>query len=113
MKKVDVVIPVYDGYAETIACIESTVQTVDAAWARIVVVNDSSPDPEITAYLRRLAPSRALAAVTPGAVWPGRAGVADGAGKVGLVQVGATQVGFGQVGGAQVGFGQVGAEHIR
>ena len=54
MRDVDVVIPVYDGFAETVACLESVLRTVDHAWARLVVVNDCSPDPGITAWLRDL-----------------------------------------------------------
>jgi len=52
MRDVDVVIPVYDGLAETVACLESCLATVDHAWARIVVVNDYTPDPRISDYLR-------------------------------------------------------------
>jgi GT2 family glycosyltransferase len=59
MKNVDVVIPVYDGYQETLACLESSLRTIDSSWARIIVVNDCSPDPEITAYLRQLAADKA------------------------------------------------------
>ena len=55
MRHVDVVIPVYAGYRETVACLTSVLATVDSAWARIVVVNDCSPDPAITDYLRELA----------------------------------------------------------
>ncbi len=55
MKAVDVVIPVYQGYDETVACLESVARTVDPLWARIVVINDCSPDPEINTYLRALA----------------------------------------------------------
>ncbi|MEM1113452.1 MAG: glycosyltransferase [Pseudomonadota bacterium] len=55
MNKVDVVIPVYDGVEETRACIESVLATIDAAWTRLVLVNDSSPRPEISAYLRDVA----------------------------------------------------------
>jgi GT2 family glycosyltransferase len=54
VKAVDVVIPVYDGYTETVACLESVLATVPPAWARIVVVNDASPEPRITAHLRDL-----------------------------------------------------------
>ncbi|NND69919.1 MAG: glycosyltransferase [Halioglobus sp.] len=53
MRDVDVVIPVYDGLEETRACLETVRQTVTHAWARVIVINDYSPNPEITAYLRR------------------------------------------------------------
>ena len=55
MRDVDVVIPVYDGLDETVACLASVLATVDTSWARIVVINDCSPNPQITAYLRELA----------------------------------------------------------
>ena len=51
MKKVDIVIPVYDGYEETVSCLSSVQQSVDFDWARIVLVNDCSPNPRITEYL--------------------------------------------------------------
>ncbi len=53
VRNVDVVIPVYDGLAETRACLQTVLQTVTHDWARVVVINDCSPNPEITAYLRR------------------------------------------------------------
>ena len=59
MKDVDVIIPVYDGYAETVACLESALKTIDAGWARLVVVNDCSPNSAITTYLRQLAADHA------------------------------------------------------
>jgi GT2 family glycosyltransferase/glycosyltransferase involved in cell wall biosynthesis len=59
MKNVDVVIPVYDGFQETLVCLESALKTIDGAWARIIVVNDCSPDPGITNYLRQLAADNA------------------------------------------------------
>jgi GT2 family glycosyltransferase/glycosyltransferase involved in cell wall biosynthesis len=55
MNKVDVVIPVYDGLEETRRCLETVMATVDFAWARLVVVNDCSPNPQISLLLRELA----------------------------------------------------------
>jgi GT2 family glycosyltransferase len=55
MRKVDVIVPVYKGLEETRRCLVSTLATVDSAWARVLVINDGSPDPAITAYLRALA----------------------------------------------------------
>ena len=52
MKLVDLVIPVYDGYDETVACVESVLASIDQAWVRVVIINDGSPNPEITEYLR-------------------------------------------------------------
>lgn len=54
MRPVDVVIPVYEGYLETITCLNSVLRTFESDWARIIVVNDCSPDPRITDYLRGL-----------------------------------------------------------
>ncbi|MEH6581991.1 MAG: glycosyltransferase [Halioglobus sp.] len=54
MREVDVVIPVYDGYEETRSCLESVLESVDFSWAQLVLVNDCSPNPEITRYLRAL-----------------------------------------------------------
>jgi GT2 family glycosyltransferase len=53
-RPVDVVIPVYRGVAETLACIESARAGLPR-WARIVVVEDCSPEPEMVAALDRLA----------------------------------------------------------
>lgn len=52
MNPVDLVIPVYDGFSETVACLESVVATVDLSWCRIVIVNDCSPNSEIREYLQ-------------------------------------------------------------
>lgn len=53
VRNVDIVIPVYDGLEETRACLASVWRTVKHSWARVIVINDFSPNPEITAYLRR------------------------------------------------------------
>jgi GT2 family glycosyltransferase/glycosyltransferase involved in cell wall biosynthesis len=55
MRKVDVIVPVYKGLEETRRCLASVLATVDSAWARVVVINDGSPEPAITAYLLELA----------------------------------------------------------
>jgi GT2 family glycosyltransferase/glycosyltransferase involved in cell wall biosynthesis len=59
MLSVDLVIPVYDGFEETRICIESVLSSVDFSWVRLVLVNDCSPNPEITEYLRALAADQA------------------------------------------------------
>lgn len=59
MRDVDLVIPVYDGYEETRACLETVLATVDSSWVRIILVNDCSPDPQITVLLRALAKEHA------------------------------------------------------
>jgi len=55
MRDVDIVIPVYNGYEETVACLESCLASVDYPWARIVIVNDCTPDPRIGDYLQAVA----------------------------------------------------------
>jgi len=52
---VDVIIPVYDGFEETKACIESVLGSVNHHAWHAVVINDASPNPKLTAYLRELA----------------------------------------------------------
>jgi GT2 family glycosyltransferase/glycosyltransferase involved in cell wall biosynthesis len=54
VKKVDIVIPIYDGYEETRSCLLSVLHSVDFEWARIILVNDCSPNPRISEYLREL-----------------------------------------------------------
>lgn len=51
MTKVDVIIPVYRGLQETSDCIESAVATLPL-WANIIVINDCSPEHEVTEWLR-------------------------------------------------------------
>ena len=53
----DIIIPVYRGLAVTQRCVESVLSTVgeDAA---VIVINDLSPEPELTAYLQQLAACR-------------------------------------------------------
>lgn len=55
MKSVDIIVPVYDGFEETWDCLASVLATMDASWARLIVINDSSPSPQISAHLRDLA----------------------------------------------------------
>ncbi|WP_300157984.1 glycosyltransferase [Solidesulfovibrio sp.] len=54
---VDVVVPVYKGHALTRACLESILAAANRAPCRVVVVNDRSPEPELTDSLRKLAAS--------------------------------------------------------
>jgi|GEM_PF-3744127 Predicted glycosyltransferases len=51
---VDVVVPVYGGLEETQECIESALATLPH-WAQLVVINDASPEPELTQWLRERA----------------------------------------------------------
>jgi GT2 family glycosyltransferase/glycosyltransferase involved in cell wall biosynthesis len=52
---VDVVIPVYRGLQETRHCIESVISDPDRPMGRIIVVDDRSPEPSLSAWLRTLA----------------------------------------------------------
>lgn len=64
MSRIDVIVPVYRGAAETRACIESVLAANNTQSAEIVVMNDASPDPVITAYLADLAKSARITLVT-------------------------------------------------
>jgi GT2 family glycosyltransferase len=49
---VDIVIPVYAGYGETIACIDSVIRAGNTARCEIIVVDDHGPEPKLRAALR-------------------------------------------------------------
>jgi GT2 family glycosyltransferase len=52
---VDVIVPVYAGLRETLACLQSVLDARDGTMMELVVINDASPDPELTGQLRELA----------------------------------------------------------
>ncbi len=52
--EVDVVIPVYRGLAQTRRCVESVLADADRPPGRIVVVDDRSPEPELSRWLDRV-----------------------------------------------------------
>jgi len=52
---VDVVVPVYKGRAETLRCLFSVLSAINKTPYELVVINDASPDPDLTADLLRLA----------------------------------------------------------
>lgn len=54
--KVDIIVPVYRGLADTQACIESVLASSNQTPFRLIVINDASPEPELTDWLRRKAP---------------------------------------------------------
>lgn len=54
-KLVDVIIPVYKGYQETLDCIRSVLATRNESPMEIVVINDRSPDAKLSADLKKLA----------------------------------------------------------
>lgn len=49
---IDIVIPVYRGEAETRACLQSVLDSKLQRAAEITVIDDASPEPEISAWLR-------------------------------------------------------------
>lgn len=52
---VDIIVPVYRGLADTRQCIDSVLGApVNASW-RLIVINDCSPEPEVTEWLRQRA----------------------------------------------------------
>lgn len=52
---VDVIVPVYRGLEDTRRCLESVLAApVQTAW-RLIVINDCSPEPEVTEWLREFA----------------------------------------------------------
>jgi GT2 family glycosyltransferase/glycosyltransferase involved in cell wall biosynthesis len=53
-REVDVVVPIYGGVEETRACLDSVLSSKSVAQFRLIAVNDHSPEPEISAYLRQL-----------------------------------------------------------
>ena len=52
---VDVVVPVYKGLGDTQRCIRSVLASGCSAAFELVVINDASPEPEVTQWLRDLA----------------------------------------------------------
>src|SRR5258708_14504370 len=57
----DVIIPVYRGLRPTRRCIESVLADTERPTGRIVVVDDRSPEPKLSAWLDRLARAGAIA----------------------------------------------------
>lgn len=52
---VDIIVPVYKGLPETRRCLDSVLAFPQRAAREIVVVDDCSPEPELSAWLRQLA----------------------------------------------------------
>ena len=55
-----VVVPVYRGADETQRCLRSLLASTDHAATNIIVVNDASPEPDLTEYCRATAAERPL-----------------------------------------------------
>ena len=58
---IDVVVPVYAGYDETLLCLESVLSSTNRERLELIVVNDASPDPRLPAALRALHASGRIA----------------------------------------------------
>jgi FkbM family methyltransferase len=52
---VDVIVPVYRGYDDTLACIMSVLMSTNRTDLELIVVDDASPEPELSRALDRLA----------------------------------------------------------
>jgi GT2 family glycosyltransferase len=53
--RIDVIVPVYRGHAETLACLDSVLASGDAIAHRVVAIDDCSPEPELSEALRAMA----------------------------------------------------------
>ena len=49
---VDIIIPVYRGLAQTQSCLQSVLASTNRTPTRVIVINDASPEPELTQWLR-------------------------------------------------------------
>jgi GT2 family glycosyltransferase/glycosyltransferase involved in cell wall biosynthesis len=63
---ITVIIPVYRGAAETERCINSVIDGVGTISYKVLVIEDASPEPEITSLLAELAKSNRFELVTNG-----------------------------------------------
>lgn len=61
---IDIVIPVYRGAAETRRCVDSVLGAKCARQTEVVVIDDASPEPAISAWLVELARSRAITLIS-------------------------------------------------
>jgi GT2 family glycosyltransferase len=52
---VDIIIPIFDGFDQTVACIESVLAHTPPEGGHLILVDDASPDPQIKAWLAGLA----------------------------------------------------------
>ncbi len=60
---VAVIVPVYAGLEETLACLESVLATTDPADTELIVIDDASPDRALKAVLKDLAVARRITLV--------------------------------------------------
>ena len=52
MKKVDIVVPIYNAYEFTKKCIETIIENTDLKEHNLVLINDKSPDEKILPMLK-------------------------------------------------------------
>lgn len=52
MKKIDIIVPIYEGYQETRECIESLINYNDTLICKVYLINDKSPNIQINDYLK-------------------------------------------------------------
>ena len=57
---VDVIIPAYRGLAQTRRCLASVLADRERPLGRVIVIDDASPEPKLSAYLDKLAASGAI-----------------------------------------------------
>ncbi len=57
---VDVIVPVYGGLEETRACLTSLLEAWQETPHEIIVIDDASPEPQISAYLEELRDAGAI-----------------------------------------------------
>jgi glycosyltransferase involved in cell wall biosynthesis len=62
-RRVDIVVPVYGGLELTLACLESVLADLPR-WARVVVVDDASPDLRLAEELGKLAKRKRITLLT-------------------------------------------------
>lgn len=52
---VDIIIPIYNAYEDLVQCVSSIQTNLAGNSYRLILINDSSPDPRITPYLNKIA----------------------------------------------------------
>lgn len=51
---IDIIVPVYKGYKETVICINSVLHYRDSCRHKLIIINDNSPDEEIVKFLNSI-----------------------------------------------------------
>ena len=54
-RPVDIIVPVYKGLSDTQRCIDSVLASRNQTSWRLIIINDASPEPQVTAWLRQRA----------------------------------------------------------